>query len=132
MPTYRYECKVCGEFEVDHSVDTVLNRCVGCGELGIKKLIPTSFQFKCRRVQSEITPEHSHWFETEGKRRMALPDGHPDKLEPVSKSSDIRHGGTTPKVPKKGEGAKKGLEAWVKAGKPNLQQANKLISEGKI
>lgn len=51
MPTYCYECKLCGEFEAQQSIkDDPLSECPKCKELGNKSGSPkrlislTSFQ----------------------------------------------------------------------------------------
>ena len=45
MPTYLYECPICGEFEYQHSITEELERCPLCTEKGrmtppkVKRLI---------------------------------------------------------------------------------------------
>jgi hypothetical protein len=126
-------------------MDEKLNRCVGCGGTDFKKLLPSSFGFKCPRQTSEIAPRHYHWHETEGRRRMALPSmikyiddngderekPNPEKLVPVSKSHDIMHGdgGGTPDVPKTTEADIAGhIEEWKSLGSPSKEKVLEMFS----
>jgi putative FmdB family regulatory protein len=38
MPTYKYKCKSCGEFEVFHSINNKLYNCPTCGN-EVKKIL---------------------------------------------------------------------------------------------
>jgi putative FmdB family regulatory protein len=39
MPTYAYNCPICGEFEVFHSIKEDLSECPHCAEKGVKSTI---------------------------------------------------------------------------------------------
>lgn len=50
MPTYLYKCETHGEFEVEHSINTKLEKCPKCKEEGLKpkkiiRLIPSGTTF---------------------------------------------------------------------------------------
>ena len=50
MPTYTYQCEVCGEFEQQHSISTVLEECPKCREKNncrqtVKRLIAEGSSF---------------------------------------------------------------------------------------
>jgi putative FmdB family regulatory protein len=136
MPIYRYECDSCGEFEATHGMNDRLNRCVGCGGLKIKKLVPTAIAFKCPRVASERAPAHAHWMATEGERRMRLPDGHPDKLVPVRKSDDLAHGvatGIDPKIEAPPESRiADHIQEWKSLGSPSVEKVSEMAAAGQI
>jgi putative FmdB family regulatory protein len=122
MPVYEYECPTCGDFETLHTIDEKLEICPVCSS-PVQKLVSRA-AFKCDRLQSEANPRYDHWLNTEGARRMGLPDDHPDKLEPVAKNSDLAHG--RPETIKPGEfDVKKCYDDWHKAGKPDIREKAK-------
>lgn len=89
MPFYDVVCKECGKAEeVFKAMDYNFAPCSSCGG---EVRQDYSGKIPAAKVQPEGCPRHNAWFQTEGKRRMALPDGHPDKLEPASKSSNLMH-----------------------------------------
>ncbi|OGQ92743.1 MAG: hypothetical protein A2284_12395 [Deltaproteobacteria bacterium RIFOXYA12_FULL_61_11] len=55
MPTYRYECERCGEFEIQQSIkDAALTQCPRCGD-GVRRLISGSTSFIMKGRGSEAS-----------------------------------------------------------------------------
>jgi hypothetical protein len=107
--------------------------CPRCGSIA-KKVLPSSFGFKCQRFESDLQTKHKHWFETEGQRRLRLPDSHPDKLVPVRKSDDLMHGdGSPPPIKKTTESEiAVHLDEWKAAGSPSTKKVKDMIVSGQI
>ena len=146
MPRYDYLCPVCGVREYMHGVNETLLLCplerydpIGrtCNQ-PLTRLVPTGVGFECRRLTSEVSPRHQHWLDTEGQRRLALPDGHPEKLEPISKSSDQMHGDGGPKVPPKEPVARQEeriaghVQEWLHGPGGGPAKVAELVDAGKI
>jgi hypothetical protein len=96
VPRFDFGC-ICGEIRYDVFIpvnDETPVHCPLCFRHMTKRFDFTpQWNGSTIRHPGERTPAHSAWFNSdETQAKLRLPDGHPEKLEMLSKSSDAAHG----------------------------------------
>lgn len=96
MPRFDFDCFNCKSHFSDLWVPTGEEPpdCPNCGGI-LTKLFNFTPQWNGSTIRhyAERCPAHSDWFSSDDTQaKLRLPDGHPDKYEMISKSSDAAHG----------------------------------------